>query len=77
WSKDGTPLTDSDRFQMVANGGQFTLSIPVALSTDSGCYQLVAELNGAKETAAFALQILPGEDVNQKDLQSILDQHSE
>ncbi|ULT87824.1 hypothetical protein L3Y34_007185 [Caenorhabditis briggsae] len=53
WFKDGQPLPNDDRFQVVEEGGAYKLKFASILPTDAGIYEIVAK-NGAGEARCKA-----------------------
>ncbi|KAK3703484.1 hypothetical protein RRG08_024788 [Elysia crispata] len=73
WSKDGRPLEDSGRFTFSQEGNNATLTIPAALSTDSGPYTVTASDDRGKATWSFSLQVKMGDSAGDVDVQQLID----
>ena len=56
WSKDGRAAGECGRFKVVSDNGSQQLTIPAALSTDSGVYTVTAT-HPQGGTAAWAVSL--------------------
>ncbi|RUS77264.1 hypothetical protein EGW08_014978 [Elysia chlorotica] len=74
WSKEGRPLEDSGRFTFSQDGNAAKLTIPAALSTDSGPYTVTASDDRGKTTWSFSLLVRMGDSASgDVDVQQLID----
>ncbi|GFR58132.1 myosin light chain kinase [Elysia marginata] len=74
WSKDGRPLEDSGRFTFAQEGNNATLTIPAALSTDSGSYTVNVSDDRGKAAWSFSLLVKMGDSASgDVDVQQLID----
>ncbi|XP_059156398.1 twitchin-like isoform X4 [Physella acuta] len=74
WSKDGRPIDDAGRFTFSQDGTSGTLTIPAALSTDSGSYTVTAKDDRGQSSWTFSLFVRIGDTVSgDVDVQQLLD----
>ncbi|KAL8579177.1 hypothetical protein ACOMHN_010761 [Nucella lapillus] len=61
WSKDGRSVGDSSRLQFSQDGSTHSLTIPAALSTDSGTYCVTAKSSQGSSAWACTLAVTMGD----------------
>ncbi|XP_070200689.1 twitchin-like isoform X4 [Littorina saxatilis] len=61
WSKDGRPVEDGGRFKFSQEGKSVSLTIPAALSTDSGTYCVTAKCAEGSASWSCSLAVAIGE----------------
>ncbi|KAK7500457.1 hypothetical protein BaRGS_00008364, partial [Batillaria attramentaria] len=61
WSKDERPVEDTGRFSFSQDGNTYTLTIPAALSTDSGMYTVTATSDAGSTSWSCSLGVAIGE----------------
>lgn len=61
WSKNGREVEDTGRFTFTRDGNAFSLTIPAALSTDSGVYTVTADSEAGSVSWSCTLVVAMGE----------------
>ena len=72
WSKDGRSIEDSGRFKFSQDNNSYSLTIPAALSTDSGTYCVSAESEAGSLSWSFSLGVAIGDSGDEAKVQELL-----
>ena len=72
WSKEGRSIEDSGRFKFSQDGNTYSLTIPAALSTDSGTYCVSAESEAGSVSWTFSLGVAIGDSGDEAKVQELL-----
>ncbi|KAL8565325.1 hypothetical protein ACOMHN_029021 [Nucella lapillus] len=72
WSKDGRGIDDTGRFKLSVEGSEYSLTIPAALSTDSGTYRVTAASEDGTSSWSCTLHVAIGDSGDEAKVQELL-----